>query len=125
SSPSRMMSFDLTPFTLAMKPTPHASCSLAGSYRPCFSGALNTSDARSVFVCPDRGFISERQGDFVQSVQQAFAAERVHFKGEKIASRAGDGHGFKVDRDIVLGRVEQAVDGSLIQHDRGDAVLEG
>src|SRR5262249_34056194 len=36
--PWRMMSCDFLPLMLATKPTPQESCSLRGSYSPCFSG---------------------------------------------------------------------------------------
>ena len=39
-SPRRMMSFDFRPLMLATKPTPHASCSLRGSYNPWASGSV-------------------------------------------------------------------------------------
>ena len=38
SSPFSTMSCDFRPLACAMKPMPHASCSFAGSYRPCFGG---------------------------------------------------------------------------------------
>ena len=51
-----------------------------GSYRPCFSGALDTSDPRSSFIGPDRRLVRERQRDLVESGEQAFAPKWVHTK---------------------------------------------
>src|SRR5690349_5214185 len=111
---------------LATKPMPQASRSLRGSYRPCFSGALNTSDPHSLFVGRDRFFMRKRQGDFVESGEQAIATERVHRKGEMIAFSDGYGHRFEINGDAVsLGRLKQRFDARAIKFDRGDAVLEG
>ena len=40
--PCSMMAWDFLPLIWATNPTPQASCSLAGSYRPCAAGGLCT-----------------------------------------------------------------------------------
>src|SRR5947208_2636541 len=126
SKPSAMMSFDFSPLIFATKPTPHESCSLRGSYRPCFSGALNTSDPHSLFIGRDRGRECERQCNLIDSGEQTFAPKRVHGKGEKVTGGRSDGHFREVDSNRVIScGVNERVSRFTAELDGGDPVLEG
>src|SRR5258706_6420668 len=99
SRPSRTISFDFSPLMLAMKPTPHESCSFAGSYSPCFSGAAVTSDSRSQFVSADHRLVRERQRDFIETCEQAFPAKPIPRKLKMMPRRGRNGHLLQIDAE--------------------------
>ena len=81
-----------------------------------------------VFECEDQVFLLQGLPDFIQPIEQCFAARRVHRKGNRFAGGGGDHLGVQVGFELVSGLrgdlVEQAVHRAFGQLDGQQSVLD-